>query len=245
MWIKTALVGLLLTGIAFADDRADYDALKNQISEQRRSLNRFDRDKDYTNAMKTQKELAESAKEALKIALDSPDIDDAEAWMYNVNVLKDAGYYEESLKALDQYFKTPLLKRSRHREGWTKRAWIYKRLEESDKAELAYAKALGYAETPRERFHIYREQANLLLQEGEAKKALPKVEAAQELVPQIEEERRLNAERDLQSLWVRTYKALGQADQARQAKQRELELRQLLLNQEIKRFEDEYPKAGS
>ena len=242
MLTRLALLSLLLTGLVLADDRSNYEMLKLQISEQRRVLGRYHQDRQYPEAMKVQKEIAELSRLALDLALRSPDIGDAGAWKDHANVLKDAGYPQQALEAIDQYMKTPLLKRNGFREGWTKRADIYKRENEFDKAHNCLDRAMKYADEPREQFQILKTQANLFLKQADPQKALAKVMAANKLVPEIEEKHRLNAERDIQSLFVKTYKDLGASEKARVAKLKELELRRELLDEEIEHFNSDYPE---
>jgi tetratricopeptide (TPR) repeat protein len=242
MWIRLALLALLLTGLALADDRADYDLLKLKISEQRRVLGRYHHDRQYDKALKVQEEVAELSRQALELALRSPEIQDSDAWKYHANILRDAGYTEEALEAVDQYMKTPLLKRNGFREGWTKRAEIYKRQLNYPKAQECLAKAMEYTNSPRERFQLLKTQAQLYLKQAEHENALEKAVLAQKLVADIEEAHRLNARRDMQSLFVKIYREMGESEKARDAKLKELELRQELLNKEIEQFNWEYPE---
>jgi tetratricopeptide (TPR) repeat protein len=242
MWTKLALITFLLTGLVLADDRSEYELLKLKISEQRRVLGRHHHDRQYTEAMEVQKEIAELSRQALAVALESPDIQDSGAWNHHANVLRDAGYTEEALEAVDQYMKTPLLKRNGFREGWTKRADIYKRQLDFNKAHECLGQALEYADSPRERFHILKSQANLYLKQAQPQNALAKVLVARKLISKMDENRRLNAERDVQSIFVKVYRDLGAGEKAREAKWKELEFRRELLDQEIERFNSEYPQ---
>jgi len=242
MWTKLALIAFLLTGLALADDRSEYELLKLKISEQRRVLGLHHHDRQYSQAIAVQKEIAELSRQALDVALDSPKIQDSGAWIHHANVLRDTGYTEEALEAVDHYMKTPLLKRNGFRQGWTKRSDIYKRQLDFDKAQECLDHALEYAESPRERFHLIKAQAKLHLEQAQPENALAKALVARKLVTEIDENHRLNAERDMQSMLVKVYRDLGEAEKAREAKWKELELRRELLDQEIERFNSEYPE---
>jgi tetratricopeptide (TPR) repeat protein len=240
--LKFFLVCLLLCGPAVADDQSDYESLKNTIGEQRRVLNEYHSNRQYPEAIKLQKEIAELSRQALELALKSPDIDDPGAWNYHANTLRDVGYTEEALKAVDRYMKTPLLKRNGYREGWTKRAGIYKKQRDYDRAQDCYRKALQYAESPKEEFQIVKNQANLCLRQAQPRKALSKAEEAGALIEQLELNRRTQAQRDLQSILVKIYRDLGDSERARAAKLKELELKKALLDLEIQNFDIDYPK---
>ena len=240
--LKILVIALFLCGLAVADDKSDYENLKNKIGDQRRVLNEYHSNRQYPEAIKLQKEIAELSREALDLALRSPDIDDPGAWNYHANTLRDVGYTEEALKAVGRYMKTPLLKRNGFREGWSKRAGIYKKQRDYDKAQDCYQKALQYAESPKEEFQILKNQANLYLRQAEPKKALSKAKEAEEMIPELEAEKRTNAQRDLQSILVKTYRDLGESEKAREAKLEELRLKKELLDREIEEFDRDYPK---
>lgn len=240
--LKILVIALFLCGLALADDKSDYENLKNKIGEQRRVLNEYHSNRQYPEAIKLQKEIAELSREALDLALKSPDIDDPGAWNYHANTLRDVGYTEEALKAVDRYMKTPLLKRNGFREGWSKRAGIYKKQRDYDKAQDCYQKALQYAESPKEKFQILKDQANLYLRQAEPKKALSKAKEAEGVIPNLEAEKRTNAQRELQSILVKTYRDLGESEKAREAKLKELQLKKERLDQEIQEFDRDYPK---
>lgn len=237
------IILLLLTGLAVADDRSEYEELKLKISEQKRELSRFHGDRQYTEAMKSQKEIAELSRQALEVALKSPEIDNANAWNYHAKMMKEVGYFDEALEAVSKYLKTPLLKRNGFREGWSTRADIYKRRGDYEQAQKCYQKALQYADSPRERFQLAKQEANLYLKEAQPKKALDKIQDAEKLIPQIEEQHRLNAQRDVESILVKAYRDLDDATKARAAKYKVLELRRELLNAEIEKFNSEYPES--
>jgi len=240
--LKLFLISLLLSGLAVADDKSDYESLKNKIGEQRRVLNEYHSNRQYPEAIKLQKEIAELSRQALELALKSPDIDDPGAWNYHANTLRDVGYTEDALKAVDRYMKTPLLKRSGFREGWSKRAGIYKKQRDFETAQECYRKALQYAESPKEKFQILKSQANLYLRQAEPRKALSKADEAGALIDQLEVDQRTQAQRDLQSILVKTYRDLGESEKARTAKLKELELKKALLDLEIQNFNTDYPQ---
>ena len=239
--LKILFISLLLSGLAVADDKSDYESLKNKIGEQRRVLNEYHSNRQYPEAIKLQVEIAELSRQALELALKSPDIDDPGAWSYHANTLRDVGYTEEALKAVDRYMKTPLLKRSGFREGWSKRAGIYKKQRDYDRAQDCYRKALQYAESPKEEFQILKNQANLYLRQAEPHKALSKANEAEAIIPKLEAERQTQAQRDLQSILMKTYRDLGESEKARTAKLKELELKKVLLDLEIQNFDTDYP----
>ena len=240
--LKLFLISLLLSGLAVADDKSDYEGLKNKIGEQRRVLNEYHSNRQYSDAIKLQKEIAELSRQALELALESPDIDDPGAWNYHANTLRDVGYTEEALKAVDRYMKTPLLKRSGFREGWSKRAGIYQKQRDYQTAQECYRKALKYAESPKEKFQILKSQANLYLRQAEPQKALTKADEAAALIEQLEADRRTQAQRDLQSIMIKVFRDLGESEKARTAKLKELELKKALLDLEIQNFDSDYPE---
>ena len=241
MFLKIALLTLLLTGLVLSDDRADYDLLKLKVSEQRRVLGQHHQNRQYTEAVRAQEKIAKLSREALKIALSSPDIPNSDAWRYHANVMRDSGYTEDALEAVSQFLKTPLLRRSGFREGWMKRADIYQKQLDYPMAQDSLAKALDYADTPPEQFQILKTQARLYLKAADTERALSRALSAEKLLADIEQEHRLNAQRDLQSPLIKVYRELGESEKAREAKLKELELRRELLNKEIEKFNSEYP----
>ena len=62
------------------------------------------------------------------------------------------------------------------------------------------------------------------------------------MIPELEAEKRTNAQRDLQSILVKTYRDLGESEKAREAKLEELRLKKELLDREIEEFDRDYPK---
>lgn len=245
MFKNLALMALLLTGIALADDLSDYDNLKTRINEQRRVLRELHSNRQYSEAIQMQEAIAKLSNQALELALKSPEIDAPGAWKYHANTLREVGYTEEALQAVDAFMQTPLLKRNDFREGWTRRAEIHKRARDYQKAQDCYRQALQYSETPNEKFQIIKNQAELELKEAKPDRALERVKEAQVYLPELEPQRRTQAERTLQWLLVKIHKEAGNADAARAAKFKELELRKQILEQEIERFDADYPPSSS
>ena len=57
-----------------------------------------------------------------------------------------------------------------------------------------------------------KSQANLYLRQAEPRKALTKADEAGALIDQLEADRRTQAQRDLQSILVKTYRDLGESE---------------------------------
>lgn len=233
---------LALTATTLADEQARYEKIRVEIEEQKRALNQYHRLRDYPSAMERQKEIAMLSRTALELALRSPDISNSRAWKAHANALAEAGLSVDALAALDEYLKTPLLDRSGHLGAWRKRAQIYRRAREDGKALAAYEGALQFVDNPRDRFHILKEQARILLDASNPAGAQELAQKMADLIPRVEEPRQKNFRRDYQSLMTRIFKASGQAGPAREAKWEELKLRLELLQEELERFPQRFPK---
>ena len=238
---RVCLLALLITGLTLADDRADYEHKKVDIQEQKRILNKYHSDRQYPQAIEQQKVVAKLADEALQIALNSAEIPNAPAWKYQADIMNEVGYADEALKAIDEYMKTPLLDRRGQMEGWKKRAQIYRRAKDFAKAKEATMKAFELADNPRDRFNLRRDIANADVRERQLTEATAEAKAMEMLLPEIEVDKAVQAQRDLEGLRVRIYRETGNAAAAREAKLKELELRKVLLDKELEDFDSKYP----
>ena len=241
MWYKLCLVALFLTGLAWADDKADYERTQVEIQQMTRNLGQLQANKSYKEALRLQVQIADLSQKALDIALSSAELSNAKAWQYHAKTLKNVGHTEAALKALDNYFKTPLLDRNAQRDGWKKRAEIYARARDDKRALKAYEKALSLADDPRDAFALRRDIASRQIRMSEPDEALKQAQKMELLIDKMEASQRLRAQRNLQSLLVRIYRELGDATATRLAKFRELELRREMLQEEIDHFDQRYP----
>lgn len=237
------LVALLLTGWTFADDRSDYDAKKVEVEAQKRVLNEYHKLRNYPKAIEAQKEIAKLSQAALELALKSPQINNSGAWSYHADALIAAGLSDAALVALNNYFKTPLLDRNGHMNGWRKRAQIYRRASQHEMATKAYQQALVYASTPRDKFNLMRDQSNLYLELAETDHALKTTEQMPVLIQRMETDKQSAAQRDYQGILSRIYKDAGNATLARAAKLEELKMKLMLLNLEVQDFPSKYPES--
>ncbi len=241
MWIRILFIALLLFGLGWADDQADYDRLKASIQEQKRKLNKEHSLRHYGEAMATQKVLADLSNQALQLALKSPQIGDSGAWNYHADTLKDAGLHQEALEAVTKYLATPLLDRNGFRNGWRKRSQIYKRLGQPERALECLEQALTFSDDPRDQFYVYRDRANIHLDEAQPEDALRSAQKMTPLADTVDEKHHLSVSRDLQSTLVRVHKELGNAGEARQARRKEWELRKEILDADLANFDQKYP----
>jgi tetratricopeptide (TPR) repeat protein len=242
MWFKVCLLALLVIGTVWADDKADYERSKIDVQERMRELNRAHGLKSYEQAMKLQGEVAAMSRKALEFALKSPDIQDSGAWRFHSDTLRDSGFTEEALVALDAYFKTPLLDRNGKREGWKRRSQIYKRAGDMAQAQAALERALRLADKPNDEFNLRRDLANHFLKEQKPDAAFEQTTQMTSILSKLEADRHLSAQRDLQSVLQRVYEELGNAAAARQAKYEVLKLRLKLLQEEVDGFDARYPE---
>lgn len=231
------LLILLLTCLGLADNKADYEHKLADIQEQKRLLNDYHLSRRYSDAIAQQRVIAEKSEEALKLARRSTEISDDEAWIFHADVLRDIGYSEQALKALEDYLNLPLLDQKKRMEGWKRRAQILRRAKNFEQAKSAYEKAYALAEVPRDEFYLRRELAGLEIAERKLTEAGVEAKAMEAMLPRINESERLRAQRDLQGLLARLYKESGDAAAAHQAKIRELRLRRDLLDKEIQDLE--------
>lgn len=242
MWIRILLVFFIFSGLCWADDQADYDQIKAKIQEQKRELGRHHSRRHFAEAMATQKEIASLSKEALELALKSPHIGDAGAWNYHAGTLNDAGLHQQALEAVTRYLATPLLDRNGFRNGWRKRAQIYRRQANWDEALKCLDKALTFSDEARDKFYVYRDRAHIQLDQAEPESALRESEKMASVVESVEEKHRKAAQRDLQSTLVRVHRELGNAEQARTARRREMEFKKEILEFDLAHFDEKFPQ---
>lgn len=239
--IGLLLLVTLLAGPAPADPQADYERLKIDIQEQRRELNILHGRRHYKSATELQTKIAQLARRALELALGSPRIGNSGALSYHASVMAEMGRYQEALQALDQYMRVPMLNRSDLANGWRKRAEVHKRAGDSEGALRCYQEAAALVERPRDRFHLLRSQARILIEGQRNQEALDIAAQLPVLIEKMEPERRDSAKKEHQSLLARILREQGDVEGARRAKKRELELRKLLLDRELAEFDHKYP----
>lgn len=243
MLIRCLLVTLVISGLAWADDIATYDRLKLEIQEQKRTLQRHHNSRDYATATRIQNEIAAISDKALQLGLDSPDIKDRTAWSYRADVMRDIGRYQDALKAIDSYMASPLLDREGTRQGWRKRYDVYKRMDDLESAEKALTQAIAYADKVNDRFYHRRDMANLKIKMGAPAQALTVTQEMVGLVSEFEAARQDKAQRDYQSTLVKIYEEIGKADEAREARRRELELSVKVAQKTLDDFEVSFPNS--
>ena len=235
------LLALLTTGLLLADDRADYDRLKVELQEQKRILNRYHSDRDYAEAISQQDLIAENSRKALDMALKSAEIGNAGAWEFHARMLRDVGLTEEALRAVDEYLKTPLLERAKQKNAWKMKAQIYRRAKDHSAAEAAYRKAISLADEAHERFNLTRDIAGLKLRDSKVSEAQALAQQLRTMLAEIEAKRQASAERSLQGLLIRSYRETGDAEAARAARFKLLELRKAQVEEELAEFDHKYP----
>lgn len=243
--MKQVLVILFVLALSVAslgDPQADYERLKADIQQHRRDLNQLVARRQYKEAIALQDTITEMSEKALEMALKHKKIGDAGALNYHSSILNDMGRFERALDAVDRYMQVPLLDRNQKANGWRRRAEIHRRSGQGEQALAAYAKVLTLAERPRDRFNAVRDRAKVYLDLDRPEEALSESKKLPDLVKEIEEDKRDQAERDLENLRQQIYRELGDAAKARQAKKRELELRKTLLEEELAQFDHKYPE---
>ena len=240
MTVRLLLLCLLLSLPLSADQQADYDRLKTDIAEQKRTLSKFEKQGRYTEAIPLQDSIAKLAQSALDIALASPEIGDASAYSYYVGVLKDVGKTEQALAALGAYQELPLLERDQLVEVWRKRAEIYRKAGD-DRALDSYRKGAEATDKPRERGWFQIDAARMLVDLGRPDEALAEISKLPQLIATLEPAQQESLERDRQSVLEKAYREKGDAALAREAKKREIELRLLVLQRELAEFDQKYP----
>ncbi len=243
MLIRCLLLTVLISTVAWADDLANYDRLKLDIQEAKRTLQRHHNARDYATATRVQNEIAGLADKALQLGLQSPDIKARRAWSYQADVMRDIGRYQEALKALDAYMASPLLDRDGTRQGWRKRYDIYKRMEDNEAAEQALLKAISLADKVNDRFYHRRDLANLRLKRGQSAQALEVAKEMEQLLGQFESDRQTRVQRDYHSTLAKLYEEAGQAREAQESRRRELELSVKLAQRTLEDFERSFPSA--
>ena len=241
MWFKTCLLALLLTGLVAADAREDYDQLKDKIRQQRRVLNEYHSRKDYAEAARLKNQVKGLLDEALELGKKAPEVSQASLWNYHSSNLKDLGYFELALTAMENYLKSPLLDRNGFRDGWRKKAQIYRQTGDLESGGKAFERALTYAEKPQDQFGLRRELVNLGLKTSNREACDAQLQKMRELLPTLETDRQLKSEIDLVTLGGRVYRQFGESQLAREAKKREMTLRKQLLERELENFEAHYP----
>lgn len=241
MWIRICLAAFFLTTLASADQREAYDRIRDEIRETRRTLNEAHSQRDYVEATRLQKQIRRLLEEALKTGRETPDVSQASLWNFQADTLRDIGYPDEALRALENYLKTPLLDRNGFRNAWKKRGRLHQRMDNSDKARRAWERALTFADPPQERLAIQKELAQLALRNSDQAACYALLQQMESSLKSLDNTRRLRAAHQLESLKVRAYRKFGDADLARTAKKQELLLKKQLLEHELESFEANYP----